>query len=625
MNDRVVERIRSAAAELSGTPASLHAEILTPGEVDVRRPRRSISIVAIGLVAAGLVGLAALSRRTVTSPATSPTSTDDSAPTLPTRIEHDPTTSARPLPNDRAPSTTVPSSISPSSAVSEVAVPEVDGLVRPIVDPTICTPVSALEHSGTAGRPVRFFGRQSSLPIPTQVIGNPTGDLTTGYAMVQRYFADQRIGRFGDLVDVNGISMRMFIGSDRQGEVSGLLPDGSELYLRSRDLDRETLIAYAKALSARPVDVAVPGFDVVGDLPAHAQLLAESDGHLPESHTSTSECSLKGPGTPVTVMVGQGDPVFLYYAGLEMTLPLLRRVGDGVWWYARELGAFPDVFGHLRSATPDEWKFLLQAPTLLDRGDSPPTEKLVRPIADPKFCTPISAREGSAPSGRIVSFFTRHSSKPIPTQIVGDPNGDISVGYALVQRYFTDQSLGRPGDPVDINGLQMTVFVGPGGQGQVSGLLPDGSEMYIRSRQLNRATLIAYATALVPRPTDAPIPGFDVVGDLPGGATLIAESDGTLGESRSVSSECVMKDSGMNIHVGVDYGDPVFLYGRGVDWLPLLVLRREGDGVLYVLENGGFPGVLDHLRNATPQEWARLLASPTIAELDASSATPPTT
>ena len=69
-----------------------------------------------------------------------------------------------------------------------------------------------------------------------------------------------------------------------QGQISWVLDDGSEAYVRSRGLSADQLSAIATALSARPVDAAVPGFDLTAAAPAGFALVAETTAPLDGQH-----------------------------------------------------------------------------------------------------------------------------------------------------------------------------------------------------------------------------------------------------------------------------------------------------------------------------------------------------
>ncbi len=100
------------------------------------------------------------------------------------------------------------------------------------------------------------FARRSSQPVVEQLFAEPAGDLNRPFVVVQRFFADQRqvpSGAPGQIVenDVTGRRSANFT-----------LPDGSELYVNSRDLTRDQLVAFTVALTARPADMAAPGVDL---------------------------------------------------------------------------------------------------------------------------------------------------------------------------------------------------------------------------------------------------------------------------------------------------------------------------------------------------------------------------
>jgi hypothetical protein len=276
------------------------------------------------------------------------------------------------LPSD-GPGTTMdrqPRSIpsgTPSMPATQSTAPE--HLVRPIIDLPGCTPSWALERSG----PVTLFARPSSAPLPVQLLASAPDDLTAPYAVVERFFADQRAsGGPRDSVDVNGQPARVHVGEHGQGEVQWLLPDGTEAYLRSRGFSQDQLVEIARALQPRPTNAAVPGFDLAPPAPMGLTIVDETT-QLSGDSTSTS-CTL-ATGVRVTAVFLRGDPVFQFAVALDWSpLPTLTRVGGEIVSIVAPTADAETVARALKNTTAEQWHVLLHASatSLATDAASPP-------------------------------------------------------------------------------------------------------------------------------------------------------------------------------------------------------------------------------------------------------------
>lgn len=170
----------------------------------------------------------------------------------------DPAASAPPL------ATTAPPG--PSSLPSTTTTTSTDpvGITRPFVDPSIC---EATTRWGTdwggeaAGEEWRLFARSSADPIAVQIFAEPELGPTGPYAMVLRYLdrradaANRRTEPIGDF------DVALDVLPHGHANAFWNLDDGGEGYLRSRGLDRVTVVGIIEGLTVPNDEVGRPGFD----------------------------------------------------------------------------------------------------------------------------------------------------------------------------------------------------------------------------------------------------------------------------------------------------------------------------------------------------------------------------
>jgi hypothetical protein len=245
------------------------------------------------------------------------------------------------------------------------------------------------------------------------------------------------------------------------------------------------------------------------------------------------------------------------------------------------------------------------------------------PIIDLEGCRPTWGRE--RPSGlQLDNLFARPSSLPIAVQVMGSPSGSMLQPFVLVERFFADQRLpvGFISDQ-QINGSGVRIdWNERTGHGGLSWLLPDGSEAYLRTASLSQEELLDLARALIPRPIDATVPGFDLPTAPPFGLAIIDETYGALESSAMVQSQCEFADGPW---LGVSLIDPGVLWRAALildrsSALPL-VLRDLTDGRLLFITGrpdsaAYMQGIEEHIRGATPAEHAALLTYPAPGELN---------
>jgi hypothetical protein len=249
---------------------------------------------------------------------------------------------------------------------------------------------------------------------------------------------------------------------------------------------------------------------------------------------------------------------------------------------------------------------------------APPPEPadISRPIVAANKCETVYARD-SVVHG--ITFFHRSiSSNPVPIQIIGPPGGDPSGRFALVQRYFDD---GRrsTGDEAVVaqDGTTFWVSTFDNGTGVVEWDVGDGSQGYLRSRGLDRDTLVQLAGSLAPRRADATLPGFDyrIGRETPVGLRILHEQMNADVHGTVALSECATVSNGYRYRISAIAGDPVFRFGGVLDRpAPLDVGVR--DGTLVVINGLPDPAAptVDDVVDAAPAAWLELLSRPVFPE-----------
>lgn len=261
-------------------------------------------------------------------------------------------------------------------------------------------------------------------------------------------------------------------------------------------------------------------------------------------------------------------PIVLAVAASAVVL-----AGAALAWRVAGDDETSDVMTAAETAVPDPSAAASSVPSSVV---SPATqaEPKVAALLEVDGCPAIADSDLRAP--KLANLFGRTTPDGMPIQAVATPAG-IEGPYAVVLRYFSATREPSFGDPVDVNGVDARVYVGPGGSGQISWLLGDGSEAYVRSRWLGRDELVALASALEPRAADATVAGFDVSGPLPADLQLVAEDTAPLAW-RSASTSCAPA-GGLPLRVGVVDASPAVEYAIGIDNDPLPVLQQRGEYV----------------------------------------------
>lgn len=240
-----------------------------------------------------------------------------------------PPTAATLSPLVTAAATTAPTAAPPTAAATS-GPPELTGIIRPYVDPTLCEPVAAYEGTWTS-EPLEPFAMWTDAPIAMQVIAKPDLGPTGPFALVLRY-RDRPLDLTGrELFDVDDLRIAVQIMSSGNVQAMWDLPDGGQAYVRARDIDRATLLAIVGAVTPRDPGAAIPGFDVgMIDTPLGLELVAEDMNSGFAGSGSSIECTSPDDAQLhwwVTSI--DADPVAEYVTVLDRPRPMDVGTVDG--------------------------------------------------------------------------------------------------------------------------------------------------------------------------------------------------------------------------------------------------------------------------------------------------------
>jgi hypothetical protein len=261
----------------------------------------------------------------------------------------------------------------------------------------------------------------------------------------------------------------------------------------------------------------------------------------------------------------------------------------------------------------------LVRPNATSSNRSVSTGELVRPYVDPNTCAPLSAHGAGDTTGstfdlHLFAWPTQAASFPI--QIIGDPAGGPTEPFALLQRY-PDHTDFAQRSTTAINDWNVALEVGPNNHGVITGDarwdLPDGGQGYVRSRGIDRATLVALISSLTTREPSATIPGFDYTPGptVPSTLQLLVEHLNTGVYGRSATFQCQVAATSFIYRISTLDGDPVFQYALVIDRsVPLEVGYQEGTLVVIEGNEDLTAPTINDVFNTDPATWNNLLANP---------------
>ncbi len=433
-DDRAGERIARLAAQL-------HVEVPPPPAVAPRTARRRTArwIVAGASVAAAVAVAAVVlvdrdgERRVI------------DAPPVDSETVATETVATETMPTE--PATTVEATTTAPTATAVTTTtdaPAADSLTMPIIDLPGCSLTFARDSAG--GVEIRNpFARSSTQPVAFQVVGDPGGSMTQPFAIVQRFFADQRVvtGTTAG-VDINGHDGRLSWNETKgRGILQWIADDGSEAYVRSDSLSQDELITLARGLVARPADAAVPGFDLDPATMAGWMILGEWYGPVVSGPGAWSECRFAD-GRWLWVRVLGPGVIYRAVALLDHSPSITiaqRDLPDGS---LLTVSARPDatelVEGALdvvRNTTPEQWR----AMTLYPRPEEMNVNELPvdQPLIDDVGGTFVSTFDEVAAA--VVEHLRRRLSADEQSETTFTINGSFDLGSMIVSQSTQDDSV----------------------------------------------------------------------------------------------------------------------------------------------------------------------------------------
>jgi hypothetical protein len=252
---------------------------------------------------------------------------------------------------------------------------------------------------------------------------------------------------------------------------------------------------------------------------------------------------------------------------------------------------------------------------------------LSRPVIDLPGCARTWART-SAGGDVIDRPFARSSSKPIAYQVIGSPDGSLAEPFAIVERFFAEQRITPDAKTnSEVNGLPALLVTGrgqPQANRSLSWLLPDGSDVYLRTQSLTVEQMLLVATVLQPRSADAPVPGFDLPAESATGLAIVDESYGPFTTGPSASSGCESGGFPDTAYVTAMQSRPLVeaLWILDRPAIAPIAVRELGSGQLLLVrgpyyDTTGFAqAALETVREATDAEWGGMVYHPRDRELE---------
>ncbi len=240
----------------------------------------------------------------------------------------------------------------------------------------------------------------------------------------------------------------------------------------------------------------------------------------------------------------------------------------------------------------------------------------MRPFVDPSICE-ATTRWGGELAGEADglkwSLFSRPSSGPIAIQIIADPELGPTGPYAMVLRYVDRWADVENRETEPIGEFAVALDVVPNGNAHAHWNLDDGGEGYVRSRGLERDTVVGIIERLSVRHDGDDRPGFDyapTTGTSTGGDLL---HEGIWAPSASGSYagiECTSPDGEAIYRIAATHGaaDPIVEYAFVSDRpAPIEVGYQQGSMIVINGPSGrsDAPTVSD-VRNADDETWTSI-------------------
>ncbi len=274
------------------------------------------------------------------------------------------------------------------------------GITRPLTDPATCDPVSARE---TFTEGLTLFARPSTNPVPIQVVADPIDGPVGSFAIVQRFFGDDRRATGDEPVDVGGITFWISLSDNGNGVAEWDVGDGSFGYVRSRGLDRSALVELLGALEPRAATASIPGFEYAPGA-GERELLHEQMNTEVAGEVGSSECVVASTGYRYRLSAINGDPVFQYGGVIDRPVPFEVGMSGSTLIVINGVAdpSAPTVDGVVE-AVPDAWLGLRSRPQWIEQGEGR-TEAI---------------REGSR-RGRVARLGRRLDGTELSDTAVGD-------------------------------------------------------------------------------------------------------------------------------------------------------------------------------------------------------------
>ena len=358
--DRAIARLVHDAGADAPQPPDISA-FARPGDLTSSDPtsRRRLAMVgALTLIVGAVAGVMYVTARdddgdTTVRPVDSvPTDTGGAIATTPTVA---PTVSSQPT-----------SSEPPGPSTSPEGSPAVANITRPVTDPATCDPVSARE---TFTNGLTLFARPSANPIPIQVIADPVDGPVGPFAIVQRFFGDDRRPTGDEAVDIDGTTFWIRLVDNGNGVAEWDVGDGSFGYVRSRGLDRNALVELLGALEPRAATAAIPGFDYAPGT-GRRELLHEQMNTVIAGDVGSSECVVALTGYRYRLSAINGDPVLQYGGVIDRPVPFeVGMSGSTLIVIGGVAEPTAPTVDDVVDAEPDAWLELRSRPQWPEEGE----------------------------------------------------------------------------------------------------------------------------------------------------------------------------------------------------------------------------------------------------------------